>query len=153
MSNKSRNQVFRSMLNQGTLAALLGVTLGCGANSLAGPTAAPVTPPSSAKPAPVAPAGVYAVTPGTNTVAPGGQLRVSWTASIKGGNDWIALFKTGDPNTTPVVGWVGWTDGATSGTFTLSAPAQPGQYEFRYLLDDGYDDAARSSLVTVGAGL
>ena len=48
--------------------------------------------------------------------------------------------------------WIGWTDGATSGTFTLSAPSQAGQYEFRYLLDDGYDNGAVSSLVTVGAG-
>ena len=53
----------------------------------------------------------------------------------------------------PITGLVGWTDGATSGTFTLSAPTQAGQYEFRYLLNDGYGDAARSSLVTVGVGL
>ena len=78
---------------------------------------------------------------------------MSWTASTEGGNDWIALFKKGDSNMAPITGWVGWTDGATSGTFTLSAPTQAGQYEFRYLLDDGYGDAARSSLVTVGLGL
>jgi hypothetical protein len=78
---------------------------------------------------------------------------VSWTASTKGGKDWIALFKKADSNMTPITGWVGWTDGAISGTFTLSAPTQAGQYEFRYLLDDGYSDAARSSLVTVGVGL
>jgi hypothetical protein len=77
---------------------------------------------------------------------------VSWTASTKGGNDWIALFKKGDSNMAPITGWVGWTDGATSGTFTLSAPTQSGQYEFRYLLDDGYGDAARSRLVTVAVG-
>jgi hypothetical protein len=152
MLNKPRKGIVRSMLAQGTLAALLGMTLGCGASSPAGPTPTPVTP-APVAPVPVTPSGVYTVTAGTNTVAPGGQLNVSWTASIKGGNDWIALFKKGDSNTAPVAGWVGWTDGATSGTFTLSAPSQAGQYEFRYLLDDGYGDAARSSLVTVGVGL
>jgi hypothetical protein len=74
---------------------------------------------------------------------------VSWTASIKGGNDWIALFKNGDLKTAPKAEWVGWTDGATSGTFTLSAPSQPGQYEFHYYPNDGYDEAARSGVVTV----
>ena len=147
MLNKPRKEIVRSMLGYVTLAALLGMTLGCGASSPAGPTPTPVTP------GPVAPSGVYTVTAGTNAVAPGGQLSVSWTASTKGGNDWIALFKKGDSNIAPVTGWVGWTDGATSGTFTLSAPTQAGQYEFRYLLNDGYGDAARSSLVTVGVGL
>ena len=37
------------------------------------------------------------------------------------------------------------------GTFELTAPAQPGRYEFRYLLDDGYVDVARSREVTVTA--
>ncbi|MGH9382821.1 MAG: hypothetical protein ACRD2N_00795 [Vicinamibacterales bacterium] len=101
--------------------------------------------------APVAPSGVYTVTPGTNVVGPGAELSVSWTTSNAGHNDWIALFKNGDPNTGHRW-WVGWTDGALSGTFTLSAPTQPGQYEFRYLLDDGFDDGARSSVVTVSAG-
>jgi hypothetical protein len=146
MLNKPRKEIVRSMLAQGTLAALLGMTLGCGASSPAGPTT------TRATPGPAAPTAVYTVTAGTNTVAPGGQLSVSWTASTKGGNDWIALFKKGDSNMAPITGWVGWTDGATSGTFTLSAPTQSGQYEFRYLLDDGYGDAARSRLVTVAVG-
>ena len=76
---------------------------------------------------------------------------MTWTTSAAGHNDWIALFKKGDPNTARSW-WTGWTDGATSGTFTLSAPSQAGQYEFRYLLDDGFNDVARSSVVTVGAG-
>jgi hypothetical protein len=147
MLNKPRKGIVRSMLAQGTLAALLGMTLGCGASSPASPTPTPVTP------APVAPSpsGVYTVTAGTNMVGPGDQLSVSWTTSTGGHNDWIVLFKKGDPNTGHRW-WVGWTDGATSGTFTLTAPSQAGQYEFRYLLDDGYDNGAVSSLVTVGAG-
>ena len=136
--------IVRSRLAQVTLAAVLGMTLGCGASSPAGPTPRPVTP------APVA-RGAYTVTASRNTVAPGGQLNVSWTTSIEGHNDWIGLFKRGDANTAHSW-WVGWTDGATSGTFTLSAPSQPGEYEFRYLLDDNFGDAAVSGVVTVGAG-
>jgi hypothetical protein len=143
MLNTPRNGI-RSMLAQGTLAALLGMTLGC-AGSPTGPTPAPATP------APVAPSDVYTVTASTTTVALGGQLSVSWTTSAAGHNDWISLFKKGDTN----MGhswWVGWTDGAPSGTLALSAPLEAGQYEFRYLLDDGYHDAATSRVVTVGGG-
>jgi hypothetical protein len=147
MLNRPRTGVVRSVLVQGTLAALLGMTLGCGSSLPAGPTPTSVTP-AAATPAPVASEAVYTVTTGTNAVAPGGPLSVSWTASPKGGNDWIGLFKKGDPNTAHDW-WSGWTEGATSGTFALSAPTQAGQYEFRYLLDDGYGDAARSSVVTV----
>jgi len=107
------------------------------------PTLAPVTL------APVAPSGRYTVTVGANMVGPGDQLSVSWTTSTAGHNDWIALFTKGALNNAHTW-WVGWTDGATSGTFTLGAPSQAGEYEFRYLLDDGYIDGATSSLVTVG---
>lgn len=74
---------------------------------------------------------------------------MSWTAPRGGTADWIGLFKVGDQNTQ--YGWWTYTEGATSGTATLSAPTQPGQYEFRYLLNDGYDDTVRSSSVTVTA--
>jgi hypothetical protein len=57
----------------------------------------------------------------------------------------------GDPSTSYDLWWK-YTDGGTSGTFTLNAPTQPGQYEFRYLLDDGFVDTARSTPVTVSAG-
>ena len=147
MLNKPRKGIVRSMLAQGALVALLGMTLGCGASSLAGPTPTPAATPSPVTPAPVAPA-VYTVTASTNTVAPGGQLSVNWTASTGKPLDWIGLFRVGDWN--GAHGWSSYTDGATSGTFTLSAPSQAGQYEFRYLLNDGVDDAARSGLVTVG---
>jgi hypothetical protein len=145
MLNKPRRGIVRWMLAHGTLAVFLGMTLGCDARSPAGPTPTPVTP------APVAPPVVYTVTASTNVVALGGQLSVSWTTSAGGHNDWISLFKKGDQNTV-YCSWVGWTDGAMSGTFTLNAPLEAGQYEFRYLLDDGYDNGAVSSLVTVGAG-
>jgi hypothetical protein len=77
--------------------------------------------------------------------APGDQLSVSWTASPGYYADWISLFNVSQPKA-PV--WVKSTEGATSGTFTLSAPIQTGQYEFRYLLEDEHD-VARSTLVTI----
>ena len=73
---------------------------------------------------------------------------MSWTASTGRPKDWIGLFKQGDSNGN--YGWWTYTDGAGSGTSTLSAPTQAGQYEFRYLINDGYEDVARSGLVTVG---
>ena len=74
---------------------------------------------------------------------------MSWTTSTGGRNDWIALIKKGDGNTAHRW-WERFTQGATSGTFTLSAPTQAGEYEFHYLLDDGFIDGATSGVVTVG---
>ena len=145
MSNTPRKGIVRQLGSMIVLAALVGMALGCGASSPAAPTPRSVTPP------PAAPSAVYAVTASTTSVAAGAQLSVSWTTSAGGHNDYIALFKEGDPNTAHSW-WTGWTDGVTSGTFTLSAPSQAGRYEFRYLLDVGYMDAAVSSLVTVGKG-
>ena len=91
----------------------------------------------------------YAVTPSQNTVAPGGQLSVSWTAPRGGVSDSIGLFAVGDPNTNYEQHWWSYTDGLMFGTLTLSAPTQPGQDQFRYLLDDGFVDTVRSGVVTV----
>lgn len=142
MLNQPRKGIVRSILAQLTLTALFGMTLGCGASAPAGPTPTPVTTTTSPR---VAPVSAYTVTAGTNRVAPGDQLSVSWTASPGYYADWISLFNVGQPRS-PV--WVKSTEGATSGTFTLSAPIQAGQYEFRYLLEDEHD-VARSTLVTV----
>ena len=87
----------------------------------------------------------------SNVVAPGSELTVGWVAPT--GRplwDWVALFKVGDPNTS--YGRYEYTNGATAGSLTFTAPAQAGQYEFRYLVDDGFIDAARSGPVTVTAG-
>ena len=144
MSNRPRTGIV--LLGLVTLAALLGAAPGCGTSSPAGPSASAT--PAPVTPAPVVFSGVYTVTASTNTVAPGGPLSVSWTASTGGASDWIGLIRVGDPNNDN--GWWDYTGGKTSGTFTLSAPTQAGQYEFRYLPNDGYVDVARSGLVTVG---
>ena len=89
----------------------------------------------------------FSLTPSTNVIDAGGQMSVSWTAPGGRAGDWIAVFRVGgsffDDD------WYGLTNGATSGTRTLTAPTRPGQYEFRYLVDDGFLEVARSSPVTV----
>ena len=90
---------------------------------------------------------MYTLTASASTVAAGDPLSVCWTASAGAVLDWIALIRVGDPNNDN--GWWDYTGGKTSGTLALTAPTQPGQYEFRYLPNDGYVDAARSSLVSV----
>ncbi len=62
-------------------------------------------------------------------------MSVSWTAPGGRAGDWIAVVKVGARYDDD---WYGLTNGATSGTLTLTAPTQPGQYEFRYLLDGGF---------------
>jgi hypothetical protein len=143
MLNNPRNPIVRSWLLAVVPLVLLVITLGCGASSPAAPSPAVV----ASVPAPVPISATYSVTASTNAVPPGGQLSVSWTASLGGRRDTIALYKKGDPNT--VAGWWQQTFGAVAGTFTLTAPSQEGQYEFRYLLEDEVTDTARSSVVTV----
>jgi hypothetical protein len=88
----------------------------------------------------------FTLTPSTNAVDAGGQLSVSWNAPTARAGDWIAVFRVGASYEDD---WWGDTNGATSGTHMLTAPTQPGQYEFRYLLADGFLEVARSTAVTV----
>ena len=90
----------------------------------------------------------YSVTGSPSTVAPSGVLTVNWTAPAgRPGLDWVGLFQVGAPNTTYL--WYRFTGGTKNGSTYFTAPAQPGQYEFRYLLNGGYTDAARSAPITV----
>jgi hypothetical protein len=88
----------------------------------------------------------YTLTPSTDVIDAGGQMSVSWTAPGGRPGDWIAVFRVAGSYDDD---WYGLTNGAPSGTHTLTAPTRPGQYEFRYLVDDGFHDVARSSPVTV----
>ena len=91
----------------------------------------------------------YSLIPSTATVVAGTPFSISWTAPRGGVLDWIGFFLVGEPSTNYELRWWQKTNAAISGTVTLAAPTTPGQYEFRYLLDDGYVDVARSSPVTV----
>ena len=65
------------------------------------------------------------------------------------GLDWALQIEDGNE----VEGAIWWQDiyGATSGTLTLPAPAQPGRYEFRYFGSHHRSDHKRSATVTVTA--
>jgi len=92
------------------------------------------------------------LTVSSNQVTSGSPLKVNWVApSGRSSVDWIAFLRIGEPSTSYATSWWQYTRGATSGTFTLDAPNQPGEYEFRYLLDDDFGEAGRSNLVTVSA--
>jgi hypothetical protein len=88
------------------------------------------------------------VTASAAVVTAGAPVTVSWVAPPgQSDGDWVGLFKAGET----LERWFVYTGGLVSGTRTLTVPADPGQYEFRYLVDDGYDVAARSGTVTVVA--
>jgi hypothetical protein len=99
---------------------------------------------------------VFFVTGAQNLVASGAELTVSWVApsgrGCSGGGDWIALYRVGDPDQTGAANghsdlWYEHVCGATSGTWTLKAPAEPAEYQFRFMVGDF--SVARSQPITV----
>jgi hypothetical protein len=85
------------------------------------------------------------LTVSANPVRPGEQLSVSWEAPGRAAtSDWIGLFEIGVPSTNYEGRFWDYT-GSASGTLTLTAPGV-GDYEFRYLLDDGFFDVARAAV-------
>jgi hypothetical protein len=92
----------------------------------------------------------YTLTPSPTSVAAGGSLSVSFTAPAgSSAQDWIALIKVGDPSQNYQNNLWKFTNGATSGSFTFTAPSAAGQYEFRYLINNTYTDVCRSVPITV----
>jgi hypothetical protein len=83
-------------------------------------------------------------------VSPGGDLIVTWTVPGQYWYDWIGLYKVGDPNGSYIS--YEYTNGTSSGTVRFRAPLEPGWYEFRYLTNDDYYDAARTLPITVIGG-
>jgi hypothetical protein len=138
------------------LLGLIGMSLGCDKSPSA------PTPPAVAAfetPPVVVPAGII-LTASPSLVTAGNQLTVSWVGpsgrGCNGGGDWIAMYKVGDPDATGATNghsdlWFVHVCGAISGTSTLSAPFEPGEYEFRFM--EGDTAVARSSPVTVSASL
>ena len=102
-------------------------------------TSAPIAVNTSAKPT---------VTTTTKSVSIGGTIVVSWTAPIgHSSKDWIGLYLVGAPNT--ALASATYLGSATSGAFSVSTPATPGQYELRYAVSDSYSFVASSAPVTV----
>jgi IPT/TIG domain-containing protein len=102
-------------------------------------------------------ANTFSVDASPTAVAPGGALTVSWHMpagrDCRGGGDWIAIYRVGDPDATGAANghsdlWYEHVCGLRSGAWTIKAPAEPGEYEFRLMVGGG--SVARSSPVTVG---
>jgi hypothetical protein len=98
----------------------------------------------------------FALNAAPSAVAGGDELTVSFEApsgrGCPGGGDWIAIYGVEDPDETGASNghsdlWYEHLCGATSGTFTLSAPRQPGTYEFRYMV--GSFSVARSNPIAI----
>jgi hypothetical protein len=166
MSNRPRMVIgtggprWPGMMVGPVIASFLGLVGGC-AQPPSGPTPSGPTSPTALT-VPVVPAAVtlegISLTANPSFVTSGGQLTMSWVApsgrGCVGGGDWVALFRVGDPDRTGAANghsdlWFVHLCDAASGTAMLSAPVQPGQYEFRYMVGDSA--VARSSPVTVNA--
>jgi hypothetical protein len=94
----------------------------------------------------------YNLAASPSTVAVGSQITVNWHSPAgRPATDWVGLYKASDPNQNYIA--YQYTQGATTGSLTFNAPDTPGQYEFRYLLENGYNSIATSNIVNVVNGV
>src|SRR5205823_2643780 len=93
--------------------------------------------------------GGYVVS-GPGTVLLGASFAAIWTAPVGHHHlDWIGLFKQGDPDTA-YVSWGYTYSHAASGAVTLTGPfLNPGLYELRYFLIDGWEKVGTSAQIIV----
>jgi hypothetical protein len=83
------------------------------------------------------------------SVPRGGTVTVTLTNCPGGSLDWIALAAVGAPETNYVqYTWVG--GGVTTKTWVVTMPTTPGNYEFRFYLNNNYVRIATSATVSVG---
>lgn len=95
--------------------------------------------------------GSHLLDPTPQHLNPSGTVTINWTVPAGSATlDWIGLFRVGDPNTSYDRFRSFYTGGAASGSRTISLPTTPGQYEFRYFLNNSFTLVARSVTVTVG---
>jgi len=82
------------------------------------------------------------------TVRPGEPIAVSWTAPGRrpASDDWIGLYAAGVPSETFLDDGLWQYTASESGSLTFTAPGAVGDYEFRYLPNDGYADVARAAV-------
>jgi subtilisin family serine protease len=95
--------------------------------------------------------GLPALTVDTTSVAGGSPLTVTLADGLGGAADWLALAAVGAPNNNYLLfTYVG--AGLRTRTWTVTAPAIPGTYEFRLFENNGYTRVATSPAVTVLPG-
>lgn len=96
-------------------------------------------------------AGDFTLVASPDEVHPSEQITVTWTAPAGQTHDfdWIGLHKVGASDHTYDA--FKYTGGATSGTMQFTAPSvsEAAVYEFRYLLDNGYECVATSNPVAI----
>jgi subtilisin family serine protease len=91
------------------------------------------------------------LTVNSTTVVGGSALTVTLVGGAGGAQDWLAFAPVGGANTTYVqFTYVG--AGVTTRTWTVTAPAAGGTFEFRLFLNGGYTRAATSPTITVTPG-
>ena len=97
------------------------------------------------------PTGSYTVSASPSIINAGGSVTVSWTApNGSSTTDRIGLYLAKTDKKSLLSAFS--TNGATSGSQPVNLPKDGGQYEFRYLLNGGYNAVASSNAVTVVAG-
>lgn len=95
--------------------------------------------------------GSYSISISQTSVQPGASISGTWKVSgtTPFTKDWVGLFKVGDSDTIFDQSKWCYTNGTLSGTCTTTAPLVAGQYEFRYLTNDGFVSNAKSPAITV----
>jgi pimeloyl-ACP methyl ester carboxylesterase len=85
---------------------------------------------------------------GPSSAPAGGQINASWNAPAgRPVDDWIGLFRVGTLNSAYVSKQ--YTGGLGTGNLNFVLPNQPGTYEFRYLLNDGFSSVGVSAPIIV----
>jgi hypothetical protein len=89
--------------------------------------------------------------PSQGMVTTGTPILLNWIAPTQfqtSPHDWISIFRVGAPNS--AYGVFVYVAGQVSGSFSFPTTGlAPGQYEFRYLLNDGFTSIATSLPVTL----
>lgn len=95
------------------------------------------------------PFGEFSLSACPGRLSPGFPITVRWSAPPDAADptDWIGIFVPGTPNTS--FGPYNFVGALTEGVMLFNAPGTPGDYEFRYLLVNGYCDVTTSNVVTV----
>jgi IPT/TIG domain-containing protein len=101
---------------------------------------------------------VIALSASPSLVTAGENLTLDWVGPTgrpcNGGGDWIAIYPMGAPDITGAANghsnlWYTHLCGASAGVSIATAPNQPGEYEFRFMIGD--TSVARSNPVRVVA--
>ena len=88
------------------------------------------------------------LTSSATSVAAGTAVTVTLVGGAGGGSDWLALAPAGAPDTS-YVQWVYVGAGVSNRAWTVVAPSNTGQYEFRLFLNNAFIRAATSPPITV----